>query len=96
MEGLPRPPLDPTMILYNFVLPVGVLPKAPLVDAYYQESDNEYPQAPSTPRSRSISNATLDARDVRKNMRRTLTDLFVFKIEDPYEVRPAFLNYFTL
>lgn len=43
-------------------------------------------EAPSM-RSRSLSNATLDARDIRKSMPHSLTDLFAdFRIEDPTDV----------
>ncbi len=96
MEGHPRPPLDPGMSLYRIMLPVGVLPKTPLPDEYYHDSETDYTEALHTPRSRSMSNATLDARDVRRSMRHSLTELFVFNIDDPYEVHPSCLNYFTL
>lgn len=87
--------MDPTMSRYTHFYPVGVVPRLSLVDAYYS-SDGPGAHSVETRtrflRSRSLSNATLDARDIRANMEHSLTDLFQYQIDDVYEVRLSFLD----
>lgn len=94
--GMPTTPLpDASMKRYNFLFPVGILPKEPPFPDYYTSpmANGEDTEAPVAMRPRSNSNATLDAKDVRRNMKFSLTDLFShFRIEDPTDVCPTCLD----
>ncbi|KJA23422.1 hypothetical protein HYPSUDRAFT_201439 [Hypholoma sublateritium FD-334 SS-4] len=84
---IPMTPLpDASMTRFSILYPVGILPKETLIAEYYTTpmANGEAGEAPIVMRSRSHSNTTLDARDVRRRMKLSLTDLFTdFKIEDP-------------
>lgn len=95
-SGSAAPPIDASMKRFNFLHPFGILSRGPLYDAdYYSSSMANGGTTPTeTPmRSRSLSNATLDARDIRKNMTHSITELFTdFRIEDPTDVSPLYVD----